>query len=148
MIKKGCNCETLVSSTIQAGRCDQQILDHVNSCLPCADLVQIIQCTRALAIDRDWPLPDPDLLWIKSAFLNAEMPRKRDLRLSYVIDGAYALLLSATATILFVKFDLANWIGKLLSLVLPGTEVLSTLSVPAAALLITLGFVLAESAQD
>ena len=99
-----CPQESVVVVSIRSGSWDETLLNHLDSCPHCGELVQVMEWTRSLTTDVEWPpLSDPDLLWIKSQHLQAQTAQRRTMRKFLFLQTGCTALLVVLAALLAVS---------------------------------------------
>jgi hypothetical protein len=106
VIKNGpCPYESLTAACLSSGIWRENALQHLDSCLRCAELVQAGEWTRGLAVDPAWPpLRDPDVLWIASRVMEEQGRRERARRSAMVFELCWVVAITGSALLLAL-----NW---------------------------------------
>ena len=138
---KNCGYEEAVTTAVRSGQWSDELLEHRESCLVCAEVTLVasllITDAESLAAE-ELSLPDPRLLWLRASL---DKRRNVSLRATMLISWMQRATLAVTVGILafFVPNLLSMFKGAgrqiLGSLTLP--DLPATVAAPALVLLLT-----------
>ena len=101
MKQTNCSYESAVVVAAHSNSWDDALFDHVTSCAHCGELIEVMEWTRSLTTDAEWPpLSDPGLLWIKSEYLRAEAAQRCRMRRLLMLQSGCAILFVVSAVLL------------------------------------------------
>ena len=96
MRNSGCLREAEVTEAARSGRWPDDLVEHSQSCMACAEvrLVAGFLMHEALAADPD-PLPDPQLIWLRARFGSRREIARRATRAITIVQAIAATCAAA-----------------------------------------------------
>ena len=82
MKQASCPHEADVLQAARAGEANESLRDHAADCARCRDLLQVATFMKKLdaAEEKQAPLPDPELVWLKAQVLARQAQKDRALK--------------------------------------------------------------------